>query len=745
MRLGSERLAGSEVKRRSPATWAFDAAIVLAGLVTLSLSLAGALAPRFTAVVLPAALSADGGHAFVFSPHFVAHWPYAVPSHPGDTLAPGDVGVTEDGRTIGALDPAHADIRERGGGLYNIWDGALWFSPSDDSDPRTNGRRYRMTIKGRLDPALSIARRWSIGLFAVLAAFRIMAAGAARVAGPLRRAARGALARMGGLLARVPLDFRRGFCLVCVLGLGAFAWNALSRPMPLVFEIDSFTYVQPGILWDAGRDVAGQSSRDVGYPALAALALAMGSLGRLPLLQLGIVLLGLACILAVLYRAFRLTAERLFASAGLPVALTGVCACLAVVGYLALMFGHDLFVIDIYSAMGEAPHVLPTAAAFALFVGSWTTRRPARALCSAVGAATAAYLSIMVKPHTSMVLALCLSSLAVVALYHLRAFRSPAVLAICLAAAAAVGVVHRADAIVTARDADFGPKTIFCNHLDVVLPAFDASTAERARVATLMGNVLRAPSTWTLMGFDGDRCVYDPAMTDAIKAAAGAEGMSTAAWQNREFIRAVAARPAAYAKDVFRQLADYMLHPVVDVDHHGQSVMPDDVWERFAPFMGRIRMTRDQFVGEVGSWVPTAYPRLAGWGKLGLYSVVATFAVFTLGGTALALGALATMRGRVDLRLEAVVVATGAFTMAFVMTTALAHSFDIGRYLTDILPFTLIWWFVSAAYLAQILVLFAASAVREGGLALERPVEIRARRAGLRLRTGVGPEKARTG
>ena len=693
----------------------FDGAIALAALLALVLSTAAALAPRLGADLAPAGVSSDGGHAYTVSPGLAVRWPYVVPSHPAFSIAPGDASVTEDGRPIGALQPDHAVIRDRGGGLYNLWEGSLWFSPSDDSDPRGNGRHYRLDVRAQLDPVLSSVRRWSLGLFAVLAGFRLATAVAVRVVPPLLRAAGAAAAPVHRSLARVPLTFRSSFCIVCALGLAGFAGEALTRPMPLAFEIDSFTYVQPGVLWDAGRDVAGQSTRDIGYPAVAALALALGSLARLPLIQLCLVLAGLACILATLYRVLRLIAARLAASTGFPVTAAAACACATAAVYLLLMFSHDLFVIDIYSAMAEAPHVLPDAAAFALFVAGWTARRAPSRLGCATGAVVAAYLSIMFKPHSAMVLALCGLSLAVVALREMRAFRSPAVLALCAASAAVVVAVHRTDVWVSPPGEDFGPKTIFCNHLDVVAPAFNAATPDRARIAAMMGKVLGTPNGWALMGFDGDLCVYNPAMTEAIRTVAAAEGMSTAAWQTQEVLRAVAARPGAYAADVFRQFAFYMLHPVTDADHRVQSVMPDDVWEHFAPFRDRIRMSRDQFLEEVGNWVPAAYPRPAAIAKRVLESIGSTFAAVTLGSTALALAALVALRGRADLRLEAAMVATAAFTLAFVMTTAVAHSFDVGRYLTDILPFSVIWWVMGLAYLAHALALCAAMAVRGDG------------------------------
>jgi len=35
-------------------------------------------------------------------------------------------------------------VRQLGGGRYSVWGNFLYFSSSDNSDPRTNGRVYRL-------------------------------------------------------------------------------------------------------------------------------------------------------------------------------------------------------------------------------------------------------------------------------------------------------------------------------------------------------------------------------------------------------------------------------------------------------------------------------------------------------------------------------------------------------------------------------------------------------------------------
>ncbi|MGD9496789.1 MAG: putative Ig domain-containing protein [Armatimonadota bacterium] len=51
----------------------------------------------------------------------------------------------EDGRPLGPAHALHADIREKGAGRYSHWTReALYFSASDNSDPRSNGRTYEV-------------------------------------------------------------------------------------------------------------------------------------------------------------------------------------------------------------------------------------------------------------------------------------------------------------------------------------------------------------------------------------------------------------------------------------------------------------------------------------------------------------------------------------------------------------------------------------------------------------------------
>ncbi|HZT87373.1 MAG TPA: hypothetical protein VFA12_05340 [Stellaceae bacterium] len=60
----------------------------------------------------------------------------------------------EDGRRFGTPHALHRSVNEIGNGLYSHWSGWLRFSTPDNSDPRTNGRRYSFVLPVNKLPVL---------------------------------------------------------------------------------------------------------------------------------------------------------------------------------------------------------------------------------------------------------------------------------------------------------------------------------------------------------------------------------------------------------------------------------------------------------------------------------------------------------------------------------------------------------------------------------------------------------------
>lgn len=92
--------------------------------------------------IAPENVRPEQGHAWIVA--LPAGWePY---SSDLKNLDRSRLQLTEDGSPLGPGNATHAEIREDGRGAYSHWHTALYFSTSDNSDPRRNGRTYVIEI-----------------------------------------------------------------------------------------------------------------------------------------------------------------------------------------------------------------------------------------------------------------------------------------------------------------------------------------------------------------------------------------------------------------------------------------------------------------------------------------------------------------------------------------------------------------------------------------------------------------------
>ena len=84
---------------------------------------------------------------------------------------PSSAVVLEDGVPLpGPADALHDDIRQLGSGRYCFWQYAVYFSASDNSDPRSNGRQYAIQYTPSFSRVLVMlvpAPLWRLGTKAV--------------------------------------------------------------------------------------------------------------------------------------------------------------------------------------------------------------------------------------------------------------------------------------------------------------------------------------------------------------------------------------------------------------------------------------------------------------------------------------------------------------------------------------------------------------------------------------------------
>lgn len=86
--------------------------------------------------IAPFNMAAELGHCFIATVQC---------EMAGDRESKSKVTVWENGVQIGPAHQPHKDIRTSGGGRFSYWvQGTLYFSTTDNSDPRTNGRKYEI-------------------------------------------------------------------------------------------------------------------------------------------------------------------------------------------------------------------------------------------------------------------------------------------------------------------------------------------------------------------------------------------------------------------------------------------------------------------------------------------------------------------------------------------------------------------------------------------------------------------------
>ena len=136
--------------------------VLIAALVYIFLGPAATrFAPSSVQVLSPENIHPTGGHSY----YAISTLPsgFGILEIPPDSNAEphGSIlNVFEDGKKLGPAHSQHGDIEKRGGGRYSYWTHAeervILFSSSDNSDPRTNGRKYTIIAPPQLSSLLFV-------------------------------------------------------------------------------------------------------------------------------------------------------------------------------------------------------------------------------------------------------------------------------------------------------------------------------------------------------------------------------------------------------------------------------------------------------------------------------------------------------------------------------------------------------------------------------------------------------------
>jgi len=291
---------------------------------------------------------------------------------------------------------------------------------------------------------------------------------------------------------------------------------------------------------EAGRPtVAG--GRDPGYPVLLAVTFAFGGgLGTAVRLQ--------QAAWAILMIALAATAQATTRNA------RGLVPIILVATYPGLwLFGH-VITADLFFA------VFLNLATAGLLVANCVGKA---ARCSAVAASIlCAALAACFRSQGILV-----PIVAVLVGVCLVRPDTPARLAVIAVPVAAALALLMTGSRFGASDSDqasivFVPKTLFCNHLNIVL-ASDAARREivsaagdrsEATMARLAADLAAEPGRWPVLGFFGDACLFDTALDREFTGDTG-NAVAAAAAYWRMFLAALRDRPLAYIGKFVRQMA----------------------------------------------------------------------------------------------------------------------------------------------------------------------------------------------
>lgn len=116
------------------------------GLVALTFTLAN-WRPAAEVFLQPTAISAESGHAYQANLSELTSTLFVAAGDDNDAPARSALVLTEDGRRLGPAHTSHDTIRQDGRGAYSHWGSVLYFSSSDGTDPRRNGRTYRIEVE----------------------------------------------------------------------------------------------------------------------------------------------------------------------------------------------------------------------------------------------------------------------------------------------------------------------------------------------------------------------------------------------------------------------------------------------------------------------------------------------------------------------------------------------------------------------------------------------------------------------
>ena len=575
----------------------------------------------------------------------------------------------EDGTPLGPSHSVDDLIRETGGGAYayRCLDGGavrgLIFSTSDNSDPRSNGRQYRVRYPVRMAPALFVA---SLG-FGV-AAILLLAA----------RNGRFVSAWVWGM-----------WSLALAATVQALA-GGLVVPAVASYDPDTLGYLRPALSVLTGGPFALAQSRSFVYPGFVLAVLSV--FGSIPALIYAQAVLCLAT--AVMVAALPLAAT--LGTRMTP--LTRVARATLGAGLLVLFFHYEPMAYEVHAIRPEMLYTALSAALFLLLVLAFRLSDPSWLLaCCGVGL----YLTVAnfyVRPSWGVAMIFSGGLFALRILFVTKA--GPAVRVVVLAVSGVLAMTtltwtntHLSETYDRYNYKVFGPLNVFCHHVPLIITSLDRRIAAHQTdrdmplvpLRSALAEVLTHYPDGTLLGYDPNICLWQkigPRLRDALSD----DPDRISAFLLRTFWRAALDNPLVYLAKVAKHTASALDRPLWDIDFRvsfDDEALRADAAE-LAGFPG-LFADHTRFVGSV------AAPLTSSLGIAVLYGLSTVFGgLLLVGGLMLLVDLASTRTGRRPV-IRRWTPALLGFGLLFgsIVVVAMSATFDLSRYRYPLFPLAL--------------------------------------------------------
>jgi hypothetical protein len=652
-------------------------ALVAALLIDAALVLAQLAAPTLERTLGPRDVASKEGHAYLIPPNALAvGWLYEVPSD-GPIGNRSALSITLGGVPLGPPHAIHDDIRQTGNGAYSHVKGMLYLSMP--------GNRPLQPVTLRADSSVSTSIIGAAALLTLLALLACLAPWQPRL--------------FTTPWAQARVFHRAGAALAAGL-LVLFLAQWLAGPPLIIFRADTAGYLLPALALTQGGALE-TVERTLGYPAfLAAVIFLTGSLAQIATAQVALVAGTTLATVGLLWLASRPGTH------GRP-GLAFVQAAAMVAGVTALL-AYQPLMNNAHWIMSEALYSFLAVLNMLVLVAAFRKRSVAGLLSLYFLGTFLATYNYHVKPHWGA--ALVFTWLLLTARLFLRIEGAPRLrLPLALMAPVAAAAIAMVALIAPQRSLHeqygprytlFGPFTLFCVHADLVEPMIRRSEHPpelkahllKSLKETLDGATLDGgPGPYTMLGFDPDYCFYRSSLQGDLNTYFKGDIRAQRDLLLGSFLSAVLSNPFGYVSKVVNQITYALTNPFSFITHR------TGYRTEYYVHLAKHRRMAPHHMPE--TWLKGLEPRpmlaalplgellgamlLDGANRF----VIAVWAAILAGACLLAArwrrGSAASGRALATMGL-----ASGLYLCSIVVV-ALAHSFDIERYLLALGPLAL--------------------------------------------------------